>query len=239
MNFSIGQGEHAYTPIQMANYMAIVANDGYNYKVSVVDKTKSIDNGNIQDYPPELIERIELKDYKNLEEIRVGMREVTETGSTRSYFNKLPIEVAAKTGTAQKSGKIPPIDEVEYLKTHLSKFGMSLQQVELKMEDLKNKNKDNARYRDDAFVMREAIKQLNSNIRDRDIDQFKEDYISFTWFTGYAPYDDPQIAVAILIPQGGSGGYGAPIMREIVAEYMGLNVTDDDEGFGIENRLRP
>jgi len=237
MNFSIGQGEHSYTPIQMANFMAMLANDGYKYKVSVVDKIKSIENGNIEEYPTELIERIKLNDYNNLNEIRRGMHEVTATGSVRSHFNNFPIDVAAKTGTAQKSGKIPPVNEVEYLKTHLSKFGVSLQQVEARMLELKNKNKDSVKYKDDAFVMREAIKQLNPKIRDKDIDQFKPNYDNYTWFTGFAPYDNPQIAISILIPQGGSGGYGAPIFREIVAEYMGLNATDDNENLNIENRL--
>jgi len=239
MNFSIGQGEHSYTPIQMANHMAIIANGGYNYKVSVIDKIKSIGTGQIENYPSELIERIKLNDYNNLEAIRIGMREVTETGGTSMYFRNLPIEVAAKTGTAQKSGKIPPVDEVEYLKTHLSKFGVSLQQVEDKMFELKNKNKENTRYLDDAFAMRESIKILNPNIRDTNIDQYKANYNAYTWFTGFAPYDDPQIAIAILIPQGGSGGYGAPIFREIVAEYMGLNGTSDNENLSIENRLLP
>lgn len=239
MNFSIGQGEHSYTPIQMANYMAIVANDGYRYKVSTVDKIKSVKDGNIQKFPPELIERIELKDYNNLEEIRVGMHEVTSTGSTRWYFNGLPIKVAAKTGTAEKSGKIPPIDEVEYLKKYLSNFGLSLDNVEIKMTQIKDENKDNPKYVDDAYVMRQAIKELNPNINDKIIDQYKEDYDNFTWFTGFAPYDDPQIAISILLPQGGSGGYGAPIFREIVAEYMGLNATDENEKFSIENRLLP
>ncbi|ABW19302.1 penicillin-binding transpeptidase domain-containing protein [Alkaliphilus oremlandii] len=239
MNFSIGQGEHSYTPIQMANFMAILANDGYKYKVSVVDKTKSIEDGTVTNFPVELIERIELKNYAHLDEITKGMYEVTATGSTRMYFNKLPIPVAAKTGTAQKSGKIPPLDEVEYLKGNLSRYGVSLHAVEEKMQELKESNKNNTKYRDDAFVMREAIKKVNPNIKDRDIDQYKENYDNFTWFTGFAPYDDPQIAIAVLLPQGGTGGYGGPIFREIVAEYMGLNATNENENLTIESRLLP
>ncbi len=239
MNFSIGQGEHAYTPIQMANFIAILANGGYKYNASVVNKFKSVENGQIKEYPTELIEKIELKNYDNLDYIRVGMHQVATIGSTRTTFNKLPVNVAVKTGTAQKSGKIPPVDEIKYLKEHLSKFGVSLKQVEEKMLQLKNENKNSAKYMDDVFVMREAIKQINPGIKDKDIDQFKSDYDSFTWFVGFAPYEDPQIAIAILIPQGGSGGYGAPIFREIVAEYMGLNETGDSGDFSVDNRLLP
>ena len=35
-NLSIGQGSHAYTPIQMANYIATLANGGYKNKVTLV-----------------------------------------------------------------------------------------------------------------------------------------------------------------------------------------------------------
>ena len=239
MNFAIGQGQHAYTPIQMANFMAILANGGYRYDVGIVNKSKSTKDEKIEEYPPELIERIELKNYNNLDIVKVGMNQVATIGSTRQTFEKLPVNVAVKTGTAQKSGKIPSIDEVEYLKTHLSKFGITVKQVEEKMIQLISANKNSAKYIDEAFVMREAIKQINPKIKDKDIDQFKPDYDSFTWFTGFAPYEDPQIAIAILIPQGGSGSYGAPIFREIVAEYMGLNETDDNEDFNIDNRLLP
>ncbi len=239
MNFAIGQGQHAYTPIQMANFMAILANGGYRYNIGIVNKSKSTKDGKIEEYPPELIEKIELKDYNNLDIVKTGMNQVATMGSTRQTFDKLPVDVAVKTGTAQKTGKIPPVDEVEYLKTHLSKFGISVKQVEEEMMQLMSTNKNNAEYMDKASVMREAIKQINPRIKDKDIDQYKSDYDNFTWFTGFAPYEDPQIAIAILIPQGGSGGYGAPIFREIVAEYMGLNETDDNEDFNVNNRLLP
>ena len=42
----------------------------------------------------------------------------------------------------------------------------------------------------------------------------------------FAPYDDPQIVVVSLIFQGGHGGYAAPITREVIAEYLGLNEDD-------------
>lgn len=239
MNFAIGQGEHAYTPIQMANFMAMIANDGHKYKISVVNKSKSIETGQVTDYPSQLLERIGLKDYNNLKPIKLGMHEVTTIGTSRSTFSNFPVKVAAKTGTAQKSGKIPPADEVEYLKNHMARFGVSLKQVEEKMAQLKEENKNDAKYMDDAFVMRESIKKINSKIKDKDLDQFKANYDNFTWFTGFAPYDDPQIAVAVLIPQGGSGGYGGPIFREIVAEYMGLNETGDNEDLSLDNRLLP
>lgn len=234
MNFSIGQGEHSYTPLQINNYIATLANGGYRYNLSLIKKTQSFDEESIKEYPPELVEHIELKDYNNLNEIKHGMYLVNKTGTAKNYFNKLPIDVAGKTGSAQNMSKIPPLDEIAYLNQHLGAFGVSKAAVEEKIIQLREENQDNSRYQDEVYVMREAIKSLNSRAN---LDQFKADYDAYAWYTGFAPYEDPQIAVTVLIFQGGSGGYAAPIVREIVAEYMGLNTPEENEEFIIENRL--
>ncbi|MBM7613581.1 penicillin-binding transpeptidase domain-containing protein [Alkaliphilus hydrothermalis] len=237
MNFSIGQGEHAYTPIQMTNYMAILANGGHRYRVSLLDKIQDFQGNTILKDEPDLIERIEMKDYKNLDEVNYGMHLVTTTGTARGYFNKFPIKVAGKTGTAQRSGKIPPVDEVAYLKKHMGAFGVSEQAVNYQMEVIKAEDPENPRIHDDVYLMREAIKQLNPRIKNADLDQFKENYDNYAWFTGFAPYENPEIAISVLIFQGGSGGYGAPIFREVVAEYMGLNLKEDGSEMMMQSRL--
>jgi penicillin-binding protein 2 len=40
------------------------------------------------------------------------------------------------------------------------------------------------------------------------------------WFVAYAPYDKPEIAVAVVIVQGGHGNYAAPIARAIIEQYL-------------------
>ena len=50
------------------------------------------------------------------------------------------------------------------------------------------------------------------------------------WFVGFAPFDNPEIAVVVLVENGGSGGYTAEVARDIIAEYFGMNankVTED------------
>ena len=42
-----------------------------------------------------------------------------------------------------------------------------------------------------------------------------------------APADDSKIAVAVLIFQGGTAGYAAPVAREIIGDY--LKLYDDNE----------
>ena len=50
------------------------------------------------------------------------------------------------------------------------------------------------------------------------------------WFAGFAPYDDPEIAVVVMVENGGHGNYTAEAVRDIMAEYFGMNtqnVTED------------
>lgn len=54
--------------------------------------------------------------------------------------------------------------------------------------------------------------------------QEKLDRDSHAWFVGFAPYDDPQIAITVMIPFGETtGSPSAVIAKNIIAEYMGLN----------------
>ncbi len=52
--------------------------------------------------------------------------------------------------------------------------------------------------------------------------EFSEDKTkSHAWFTGFAPYDDPEIAVTVIVEEGGSGGETAvPIARTVFDEYF-------------------
>ncbi len=45
------------------------------------------------------------------------------------------------------------------------------------------------------------------------------------WFVGFAPFDDPEIAVVIMIENGGHGLYAAYGAREIIGQYFGMNAT--------------
>lgn len=236
LNFSIGQGEHSYTPLQMANFMAMIANGGYRNPVSVVQKLVNY-NGQVSPVEKAETVRVEMNDYDHLKDVAYGMLQTTVTGGAKAYFTNFPVQVAGKTGTAQRSGKIPPLDEVEYLLSHLRSFGVTESAVYQRMEQLREENPDDVKYRDDAYAMAEAIKSLNPKIKNVDLDQFKRDYDNYAWFTGFAPYDNPEIAVSVLLFQGGSGGYAAPIFREIVAEYMGLNLEADEAQAVTENRL--
>ena len=43
------------------------------------------------------------------------------------------------------------------------------------------------------------------------------------WYTGFAPYNNPEIAVVVFIENAGAGGNVAPAAKEIMQEYFGMN----------------
>ena len=51
---------------------------------------------------------------------------------------------------------------------------------------------------------------------------------------GFAPFEEPEIAVIIIVENGGHGSYTAEVVREITAEYFGMNVGQITENMSAE-----
>ena len=45
------------------------------------------------------------------------------------------------------------------------------------------------------------------------------------WFAGFAPYDNPEIAIVVVVENVSHGGYTAEVARDIFAEYFGMNAS--------------
>lgn len=91
-NVSIGQGDLLITPIQLLNYINVVANNGVAYVPRVALKNE----------PSEIL--IDLSALSSeIKEAQKGMNEAAEAplGTAYQFFHDLPFEVGAKTGTAQ------------------------------------------------------------------------------------------------------------------------------------------
>ena len=61
------------------------------------------------------------------------------------------------------------------------------------------------------------------------------------WFAAFAPYDDPEIAVVVMVENGGHGNYTAEAVRNIMAEYFGMNtqnVTEDMTAISYTESMR-
>jgi len=53
-------------------------------------------------------------------------------------------------------------------------------------------------------------------------------YDNHAWFVAFAPYDKPEIAVGVLIFQGGHGNYPAPVARAIIEGYLAPEASKDN-----------
>ncbi len=227
-NLAIGQGENAYTPIQMARYVATVANNGTRYDLTL---TKAVSG---QSAPVEPVgTEVENTNEDAYQIVREGMYRVANgsSGSARSIFSRFPYKVGAKTGSAQKSGKVNPPDEVEYIKSHLGRIapGLTFEEVETEMHRILTEESNI--FKSESSAVRQAVVNLSGVSTDR-IDAYKSGYDAFAWFVSFAPMDDPQIAVAVLIFQGGTGSYAGPVAREIIGKYMELQETYSDHTSG-------
>lgn len=151
---SIGQYDNAFTPLQLANYIAALANGGKLYTPHVIKEVIKYDGSVVNKAEPEYTQ-IPVKE-STIAAVKEGMVAVTTSidGTAQKAFIGLPFEVAGKTGSAQtKSG--------------------------------------GGRSPNGLFVC-------------------------------YAPADDPQIAIAVVIERGVWGSNAAPVARDIIDEYFGL-----------------
>lgn len=156
LSAAIGQENNQFTPLQLANYTATLANGGTRYTAHLLKSVRD-SRGEEEDYQPQVVDQIELS-QENLEAIKKGMLALTTTGSLRSYFKDLSFQVGAKTGSAQ-------------------------------------------------------VANSTSN----------------AVFICFAPYDDPQVAIAMVAEKGGSGsdlaGLAADILEYYFSSQSGFSTT--------------
>ena len=147
---AIGQGNSRFTPLQLANYVATLANGGTHYSAHLLKEVKSNDYSQVVErYEPQVLNQLDIEP-ENLAAVTEGMLRVTTEGSAKTYFADLGVQVAAKTGSAQVSS------------------------------------------------------ETESN----------------ALFVAFAPYEDPEIALAIVVEKGGSGSTLANIAAEILEYYF-------------------
>ncbi|MDD6735897.1 MAG: penicillin-binding protein 2 [Clostridiales bacterium] len=161
---AIGQSFSAFTPIELANYSATIANGGTRYRTHIIKSVHSSADGKlVYENKPFAEENVEISE-DILNAVRQGMRGVTDEGSAKQIFGGYPIEVGGKTGTAQIS----------------------------------KKTSNNA------------------------------------LFVSFAPFEKPEIAVAVVIEHGYRGANAAYVARDIYDEYFGLNKQTEANN-GMEN----
>jgi len=146
-----GQGHNRFTPLQLANYSATIANGGTLFELSMLSRIMSNDfSETIHAFEPTIRSQIEETEHINV--LRESMLAASRgpQGTARSVFRDYPIWVGSKTGTAQ--------------------------------------------------------------VDDRDVNDGV--------FVAFAPFHNPQIAVAIAVEKGGSGSEVMDIARMIFDYYF-------------------
>ncbi|MGM9551573.1 MAG: penicillin-binding transpeptidase domain-containing protein, partial [Clostridia bacterium] len=97
---SIGQSDTLVTPVQLASYVATIANGGTRYKLHIVKSVEDKNGKTVMEKRSEVLSRINLTD-ENYEAITKGMRLVVTEGTGKVAFQGCIVDVAAKSGSAQ------------------------------------------------------------------------------------------------------------------------------------------
>lgn len=225
-NISIGQGDNAYTPLQMTNYVATLGNQGIRNQVSVIR--------GIEDEDKKVKPGYKINVSKNdLDQVITGMKLVAKRGTLANCFSRFPVEVAGKTGTAQKDGKINPKDEVKYIKKHLSRIAPDIEWYQVQREMNKLIKKEPKKYPDENSAVDKALIIASKNkVNYEDINKYKANYDNFAWTIAMAPADNPKIAVVVMLIQGGISSNAAPVAREVIGSYLNVG-----ENIKVKNKV--
>ncbi len=102
---AIGQSDHLFTPLQLANYVATLVNGGTRYQPHLLKTVMDYTNTEVyEEVQPTVLNTVEIS-ASSLAAIKEGMKGVvTEDGTASSYFAGFPIQVGGKTGSAQMVG---------------------------------------------------------------------------------------------------------------------------------------
>jgi len=100
VSIGIGQGYNAYTPIQLAQAMATLANDGVMFRPHIVHYIENSKTGVRTYVEPKPMRTLPLKP-ENLAIIKNAMAGVNTEGTGAGAFAKAEYTSAGKTGTAQ------------------------------------------------------------------------------------------------------------------------------------------
>jgi penicillin-binding protein 2 len=102
---AIGQGANEFTPLELANYVATLANGGKRMRPYLVQQIEDREGKVVARFGPSVVHTADVS-RQTMETVREAMAGVTAPGGTASWlFHDLPVKVAAKTGTAQSGRK--------------------------------------------------------------------------------------------------------------------------------------
>jgi penicillin-binding protein 2 len=96
----IGQGYNAFTPIQLAHAIAMIANDGVGYTPHLVKSVTNVKTGEVREIASQPASRLNVRP-ENLAVIKHALVGVNKEGTGAAAFKDAKYVSAGKTGTAQ------------------------------------------------------------------------------------------------------------------------------------------
>lgn len=131
---AIGQGTNSYTATQISRYVTTIANSGTVYDLSLVLERKDVNGNTTYSNPHNVSGMVSIPDIL-WTTVHNGMRRVvTNHTSETALINRINVEVAGKTGTAQEDKTKPnhalfvsyaPFDNPEISVTTVIPYGYS------------------------------------------------------------------------------------------------------------------
>jgi len=104
MSCSIGQGYMEATPLQLANMIAMVANEGVIYKPHLLKEVRDpVTNEVISEVKPQVLTESTI-DKSVWKELQEALRYVVTDGTPQYPMNNKIVQIACKTGTAEVTG---------------------------------------------------------------------------------------------------------------------------------------
>lgn len=98
---AIGQSDNLFSPVQLANYCATIANGGTRYRPFIIKAVLSSDMSNvISETKPEVLNNVNVQ-KKTFDVVKEGMHRVLKRGGCAEYFKDCIVDAAGKTGTSQ------------------------------------------------------------------------------------------------------------------------------------------
>ncbi len=100
ISVGIGQGYNTYTPLQLAQAMATIANDGVMFRPHIVNYVENIVTRNRSVVEPQPLRTVDVKP-EHLQVVKDALIGVNKEGTGARAFAGAPYTSAGKTGTAQ------------------------------------------------------------------------------------------------------------------------------------------
>lgn len=103
---------------------------------------------------------------------------------------------------------------------------ISWSKVKKTMEEMMQK--DSERYPSEEDTVDDALIEASGyKITQSMINSYKQTHDYVAWTIAMAPADNPKIAVAVMIIDGGYSSNAAPVAKDILEAYLGLDEADN------------